>query len=290
MKETFIIFVISFSFFTLHACNNPPSKIQSVGTFTIAQCQALFQKTAELFEKADAEKVFFDPNIADALLEAGEMFLNNCTDPDLPLVAQTERLAELAQFSQVIPLSKEYCYHYSPTTQLIDVDSNGVDELILHAQPFNCAGSEMVGGSGGLSIIFFRDDVIERWKGQVIWPVPYFVNEEDKDRAANYVWQYHPEPNVQMLDIVDSKGRTFMAISGSYYAASWSMNMVTVLRWEDNQKQLVLETGLNDLCGQPDEFEIGKDYIFLPGAEATDRCEERAAQRYVFEDDEFVIK
>lgn len=285
MKEKLIILVAVLFSIILSACNNPSPKIQPTAIFTTAQCHALFQKTAELFEKADAERKFFDPNIADALIEASEFFLNNCTDHDLPLAAQTERLAELAQYSQVIPLSKEYCSHYSPKTQLINVDGNSVDELILHAQPFNCNGD-----SGGLSIIFFRDDVIGKWKGQIIWPIPYFVSEEDKDRAANYVWQYHPEPDVQMLDIVDSKGRTFMAVSGSYNAASWSMNMVTVFRWDGDQKQIFLETGLNDLCRQPYEFEVGKDYIFLPGAEATDECEARKSERYVFQDDEFVIR
>ena len=63
----------------------------------------------------------------------------------------------------MIPSSKEYCSHYSPTTQLIDIDGNGVNELILHAQPFNCNGN-----SGGLSIVFFRDDVIGEWEGQII--------------------------------------------------------------------------------------------------------------------------
>ena len=58
----------------------------------------------------------------------------------------------------------------------------------------------------------------------------------------------------------------------------------------DSTHGTVLETGLNDLCGQPYEFEIGKDYIFLPGAEATDQCEARESQRYVFQEDEFVIE
>ena len=35
---------------------------------------------------------------------------------------------------------------------------------------------------------------------------------------------------------------------------------------------------------------IGEDYIFLPGAEATDECEARKPKRYVFQDDEFIIK
>lgn len=221
--------------------------------------------------------------IISQLIEAGEIFLNDCTDTDLVLLADQAKVVP-SSFNCGEPSS---FYHYTPVTQLIDVNYDGVDEIILHTQVARCyptSGLKGI-GAGGVSIIFFHNRQSKKWKGQVIWPIP--------SDSLPVILQHSPEPSIQMLNMRDSQNRTFMAISRVFQSSgSYVANELTVLRWEDDRYDIVLEDYLSLSCGQPTEYEFSEEgYILIPFAkEANPQCGEREAKMYVLENDKFVAK
>jgi hypothetical protein len=126
----------------------------------LTESSIISEKVQELTDE-DSEKVVYK------IVEASEGYLNNCTDPNLPLENQPEKLARLAELSQTIPQSFRCGLRYTPTTQLLDVNRDGVQELILHTQATNCYRTPNVDGSGGLSIIFHKAGE-QKWQGHVI--------------------------------------------------------------------------------------------------------------------------
>jgi hypothetical protein len=102
--------------------------------------------------------------------------------------------------------------------------------------------------------------------------------EPDEDWTARYALTYHPEPEIELLDIADSQDDAYLAVSGRFWGGDHMANELAVLRWQDNAYEAALITGLSDWCGQPYQWEITEEgHIFLPAAEATDRCEARLA-------------
>ena len=279
---------------TLSSISSPaPANIpQQVETTSIAveECRQHFIEVTNLtnvaylpenWETLDLVKTWYE--IISQLIKAGEIFLNDCSDSDLALLAKQAKVVP-SSFHCGVPSS---FYHYTPTTQLIDVNFDGVNEIILHTQIARCyATSGLEGsGTGGVSIIFFQNPQSKKWEGQIIWPIP-------SDSLLRTL-QRHPEPTVQMLNIRDTQNRTYMAISRVYQSSgTYAGNELAVLRWEDSQHNIVLEDYLSFNCGQPTEYEFSEEgYILIPFAEEVNsRCGQREAKVYVLENDEFVAK
>ena len=269
---------------------------EAIATSTrIWECRGPFVEvtnlTEEVYDFDKWEKIQADPSgywlaIVAQLIRAGEAFLQNCAGSDLE---------QLSKWAQVVPLAyrcgRSSFYHYLPTTQRIDVNQDGSDEIILHTQIAYCAPTSRVEGlgSGGISLIFFQDQQSGEWTGQVIWPIQYFVDRSADDLGIAF-W-YHPEPRIQMLNMRDSQGRTFMAVFQLFSGSGLdTANELTVLRWEEEAYDIVLQDRLLASCQQPTEWEFREDgAILIPFAEkVNDRCEQRDAKLYVLENDEIV--
>lgn len=276
MKRTSCKIALALLIF-ISACSSPS------GTLTANErlrCQKPFQDVIDLTVPGLNETF-----IVEKLVKAGEYFLNNCTKPDLPLSSQQMRLAELAQFAQVIPASSECGIRYAPTTQLADVDKNGSDELVLHTQAIRCDLTSFH-GAGGVSIVFRKDDQADAWKGTLIWPC-------FEKCTLSGSWTQSPQPLVQVLPEHDSENRSFMLVVGDYLGGDHSGRYLNVWRWEhDGTPEIVLQVRLNDWCGASNSKEwrlTQKGGILIPEAPATYRCEKRDAVIYSLNDDKFEV-
>ncbi len=254
-------------------------------TATAKQCRSRFQEVTELTKPpiSDEELVV----IVDKAVEASEYFLNNCTNSELLLSEQPERLAELRRLGQFVPPSVTCAARYTPTTLLMDLDQDGSDELVLHTQAVRCDHSPFnnLQGAGGLSAVFDLNTQTDEWHGTLIWPCS---NDSCPWRSA---WVQSPQPEVTPLDIRDSQGRAFMLVAGRYYGADHTGAILTIWRWEHSAHEIALEVRLSDWCGTPNQWEISDDgYLLIPGAEETSRCEARDPVVYVLQEDEFVAR
>jgi hypothetical protein len=263
------------------ACSATSSS--TAGSGETQQCQQFFQEAIDLtvpgIDDVDEKTIAFK------VVEAGECFLSSYINPDLPLLAQSERLAELRQLAQVVPPSFDCAVRYAPTTQLIDLDSNGTDELVLHTQAIRCDHNALFGlyGAGGLSIVFRFSEQTESWRGTIIWPCT-------KDSCPwSGAWVQSPQPEVEQLAIQNAQGQAFMLVAGGYYGADHIGNILTIWRWEGDALKMAFELELSNWCGTPNEWRITeRGTILIPGTEATDRCDGREAVEYVLHGDEFV--
>jgi hypothetical protein len=96
-------------------------------------CESHFKQAASLTRDAAiaGDKLSAATLVVSEVVTGGETFLNYCINPDLPLSAQPEQLAELSRLAHVIPAEFRCAQDYEPVVQLIDLDKNGVDEMIL---------------------------------------------------------------------------------------------------------------------------------------------------------------
>ena len=119
-------------------------------------------------------------NIVRRVVGTSEFYLNNCTDPDLPLSEQAEAVEELAALSKIeSPVATldvggdfgevELSSDFAPNTEFIDLNGDGTDELILHTQVPYFSQATVYQIRGGLSIAFFDSE--DGWQGQVIAPI-----------------------------------------------------------------------------------------------------------------------
>ncbi len=216
------------------------------------------------------------------VVEAGERFLNGCTDPNLPISDQTQRFEELEQLARMISpdASSSCCTVYTPTLQLEDLNADGTDELVLHTQMLRC------NGAGGISTVYCFNDETETWHGTLIWPSPY--NDYARFGSPNIV-----EPLVRTLLVQDSTEREFVLVAGVYGGADHMGKLLTVWEWKDKALEVLFEIGLSSWCeyAEWDKWEITDEgHILVHAAQATARCEAREATLYVWENDRFVSK
>ncbi|HNT78816.1 MAG TPA: hypothetical protein PKH77_27745 [Anaerolineae bacterium] len=213
--------------------------------------------------------------------------MNNCIQSNLPLSAQSERLAKLSQFAQVIPPSFNCATRYTPTYQLVDLNNDKIDELILHLQAIRCDINALFGflGGGGVSIVFHRDGPAQIWQGDLIWPC-------SKDNCPwTGAWTQSPQPLVQVLNIRNSQDQSFMLVAGGYLGGDHTGIVLTIWCWRNNGPEIVSEIHQNDWCGTPNKWEITDEgSILIPAAEATDRCQAKEAILYVLRDDKFIVE
>ena len=279
MKHSFCVSITLLAFVTACSITNPSTGISG----TTQQCQPLFQEAIDLTVPGINEAT--EKVIALKVVEAGECFLNNCINPALPLSTQSDCLAELKHLAQVVPQSFDCAFRYTPTTHLVDVDSDGREELVLHTQAIRCDHNAQFGlhGAGGLSILFRFSEQTDGWRGTLIWPCT-------KDRCHWFdAWVQSPQPEVRQVIIQDTQKRAFMLVSGGYYGADHTGNVLTIWRWEGDTPTPTFELEMSDWCGSPREWKITeRGTILIAETEANDRCEGKEAVEYVLQGDEFV--
>ncbi|MBI5667187.1 MAG: hypothetical protein HZC41_04195 [Chloroflexi bacterium] len=261
-------------------------------------CEAAFDDVnafaAEVFEKTlpnvENGVIPWDAteweNIVRRVVGTSEFFLNNCADPDQPLAEQPEVVAQLAELSQIkppveavdvggdfgaVPLATDF----EPTTEFLDLNGDGVDELLLHTQVPYFSEKTVYAIRGGLSIAFF--DTEDNWQGQVIAPVSSFVTSDSLERltyaqsenhlisaAAPEALSIFPAPEVQVLD-VDGGPLTF--ITQHYATGTDEAKELDALTWDGRAPYVELRVAFDDWCypGQTLDWEIRDDgSVFVP--------------------------
>jgi hypothetical protein len=218
---------------------------------------------------------------------ASETFLNYCAIVNQPLEEQPEILNLLAVQSMMqspiesLDVGSDFgditlSSRFTPTTELIDLNGDGTDELILHTQVPFFSEDTVYQIRGGLSIAFFFS--MDGWQGQVIAPISYFVTETWQEVPTYTMTETHPlyaqtapealvyfsAPNVQVLDVEDTR-LTFVTLYSA--TATGEAKELAVLIWEDRAPSVELRVAFDDWCypGSSLDWQIGEDgSVFVP--------------------------
>lgn len=244
--------------------------------------------TAEVFDKTLPEiEDGFIPwegadwgNLVRRVVGASEFYLNNCTDLEQPLAEQPEAIAQLAELSQIKPPVESVdvggdfgeaalITNFEATTEFLDLDGDGMDEMVLHSQIPYFSTRTAYAIRGGLSIAFFFGE--DNWQGQVIAPVSSFVTDDSMERltyahtenhllnsTSPEVLSYFPAPDVQVLD-VEGGPLTFITL---YYATgTGEAKELAVLTWDERAPYVELRVVFDDWCypGRALDWEILDD-------------------------------
>jgi hypothetical protein len=298
------------------ACASGFTEVRAATEATISATVAAFEPP----QPGELMLMGWDPAAWEAIVAqvvtAGEQFLNECADATTPLADQAAQLATASQTippmqitipgeGDFFPLDMTLTPTYPPTTQLLDIDQDGSEEIILHTQVAYFDGEQILFGlRGGVSVAYFATD--EGWQGQVIWPIPHYVAQDDTtltfapffedDFAQQANWSaaealiYDPGPQVQMLDLADPEA-TYMALTHVLRTPVNDIRELTVLRWQDRQPTVALRISLNDWCATA-SWEIRADgSIFIPELpEPFPHCTGSfAARTFTLEDGQFVM-
>lgn len=253
--------------------------------------------------------------IVTQLVAAGEHFLNECAGGP-PVTPVLEQLAQLSQvvpeMTVTIPGSGDFLpleMQLAPTTTssalLQDLDRDGQAEVILHTQVgYFDAEQALFGLRGGVTIVFTSTP--SGWEGHVIWPVQHFVPRADdyleyapffeEEVATEAGWPAaqaliaDPGPAVELLDLADAAGSTYLAVSHLRRTPLDDIRELNVLRWREEGPELALRIVLFNWCVQ-EEWEIRADgTIFVPALpEPFPHCQgEYAAHTFWLEAGRFV--
>ena len=220
------------------------------------------------------------------VVQAGEIFLNSCLNPNLAPKDQREVIEEFSRLAQLIDLPPD-CTGFAPIVRVLDLDNDDVEELVLHTTispsvaegESHCIG-KTVGCCGALSIVYDLDMATRHWHGTSIWPIP----------AQAFSMLTEPEPQVIPLSIQGSED-AFVLVIGTSGRADSLAKLLTVWRWDDKAPEVALELTMSDWCGYPnwDQWEITEEGgILIPATEATARCEAQEAVVWVLSDDGFI--
>ncbi len=226
-------------------------------------------------------------NIVRRVVGTSEFYLNNCAGGDQPLAEQPEVVARLAELSQIqppvdavevggdfgaLPLATDF----EPVTEWLDLNGDGVDELLLHTQVPYFSDKTVYAIRGGLSIAFF-DTGEDGWQGQVIAPITSFVTDDGIERLtyaqtenhtlnvpSNEALVYFPAPDVQVLD-VDGGPLTFVTLHSTTGAGE--AKELAALTWADRAPYVELRVAFDDWCypGRTLDWDIREDgSVFVP--------------------------
>lgn len=253
--------------------------------------------TAGVFERAlseiEAGVIEWDStdweNIVRRVVGSSEFYLNNCTDPDLPLAEQADIVERLAALSLIeppvssvevggdfgsVPLSTDFV----PQVAFMDLNGDGADELILHTQVPYFSDRTVYQLRGGLSIAFFYGE--DGWQGQVIAPVSAFVTDESGDHVsfamledstlsveeAHQALVYLPAPEVEVIEAEGDAG-PLTAITLYAPTGTGEAKELNILSWDGRFPSVELRVAFDDWCypGQTLEWEIREDgSVFVP--------------------------
>lgn len=233
---------------------------------------------AILWESSDWDTIVY------RVVFSAESFLNTCTDANEPLEERPELLELLAAQSFMQPPIESLdvggdvvlSSNFTPTTELIDLNGDGVDELILHTQVPYFSQDTVYQIRGGLSIAFFLGE--DGWQGQVIAPVSQFVTDGTAEtptyamtenntlgaQTAPEALIYFPQPDVQVLDVEDTR-LTFITLYSA--TGTGEAKELAVLSWEDRTPTVELRVAFDDWCypGSSLNWEIREDgSVFIP--------------------------
>lgn len=218
---------------------------------------------------------------------SSESFLNHCAIVNQPLEEQTELLDHLARLSLMessigslniggdfgdVVLSSDF----TPTTQLIDLNGDAVDEVVLHTQVPFFSQDTVYQIRGGLSIAFFFGE--DGWQGQVIAPISHFVTDATLERLTYAMSENHalsaqtapealiyfPAPDIQVLN-VEGTPLTFITLYSA--TGTGEAKELAVLTWEDRAPYVELRVAFDDWCypGRTLDWEIREDgSVFIP--------------------------
>lgn len=226
-------------------------------------------------------------NIVRREVGSGEFYLNNCTDPGLPLVDQPDAVAQLADMSLIrppitaldvggdfgeVPLQSDF----TPVTQFIDLNGDGADELLLHTQVPYFSQETVYQVRGGLSIAFFYGE--DGWQGQVIAPISAFVTDQTgphvsfimgpEDRLsvdeAYQALNIFPAPQVDVVQAGDSR---LTAITLHTTTGAGEAKELAILTWDGRIPSVHLRVAFDDWCnpGRSLDWDIREDgSVFVP--------------------------
>lgn len=193
-------------------------------------------------------------------------FLNNCLDPQLPLSSQTGRLLDGLTGTFSLRGGHSEDLDHFVAVQIDDWDDNGTDELVIHTTIY-------WGRPFGLSAIFYWDADTNSWNGKEIWPCC----------GESF-------PIVSKLPIRDTGGCPLTLVTGRFYHADSTSDVLLIWRWKGNRPELVQEIWLSGWCARP-EWEITKEgHIFVHASEATFRCEAQPAKLYILRSNQYVLE
>jgi hypothetical protein len=252
--------------------------------------------TADVYEKTTAEIVggviAWDStdwdNIVRRVVGTSEFYLNNCIDQ--PLAEQPDAIAEFAKLSLIQPpltsvdIGGDFgdltlVSSLEPSTQWIDLNGDGVDELVLHTQVPYFSEKTVYMIQGGLSIAFFDSE--DGWQGQVIAPVTSFVTTQEDGDHVSYTMtddntlsvqeshqslRYFPAPTAEVFfageDETPLTAITLYTLTGAGEAKE-----LNVLSWDGRIPSVELRVAFDDWCypGRSLDWQILDDgSVFIP--------------------------
>lgn len=267
----------------------------------------------------------WDPALWDVivhhLVDAGARYLNECANVGPAGEPTTAALAELAELSRVVPhlevtipgegdflpLDLVVAETVTPAAQLLDIDRDGRGEVLLHTQVGYFDGEQILFGvRGGVSIVYVAGDA--GWQGHLIWPVNHYVPrandylEYAPFRAEQAAEQAHwnaaqaliddPAPQVESLNLTDTDGNAYLAVSHVRRTPVDDIRELTVLRWRPQGPEAALHIMLDNWCVSA-EWEIRSDgAIVVPALpEPFPHCQGTYdEQTFVLEDGRFVAQ
>lgn len=230
-------------------------------------------------------------NIVRRVVGTSEFYLNNCIDADTPLAEQSDAVETFAQASLLhIPVESvdiggdfadmQLVSNFSPSTQWLDLNGDGTDELILHTQVPYFSEKTVYMIRGGLSIAFFHTET-DGWQGQVIAPVTAFVTDEEGGDHVSYAQtadntldaptaaealRIIPAPDVQVITVAGSD-QPLTAITSHFVTGTGEAKELDILSWDGRIPAVELRIAFDEWCypGAALDWEIREDgSVFVP--------------------------
>jgi hypothetical protein len=254
-------------------------------------------------------------NIIRRVVGGGEFFLNTCAIVNQPLSEQTELVDQLASLSLIsapvdtVDVGGDFgevalTTTFTPTTQLIDLDGDGEDELILHTQIPYFSEDTVYQIRGGLSIAYFKTD--DGWQGHIIAPVSSFVTDNSGGEvlysqsdsntlsveSGPEALVYFPAPVVEVRTIDDTP-LTFITLASA--SGTGLLKELDVLTWEDQMPRVKLRVAFDEWCypGEDLQWEVREDgSVFVPsnGGDANSdlHCGQTPETLFQWQDGEYI--
>lgn len=245
------------------------------------QCDNVFEhidlvrEAAGTVDDDNHDKKYFQ-EIIDSTIAATESYLDNCTEAGVSLAKQPAALQRLDT------IARHDCSSKAAATQLIEIDHDGMDELLLHVKVLD--GMDLSGCPAGVSILFSWNAERKRWAGSPIWPTE-LLDKAPVELPGDVFLSSVFHPKMYMLGFRDKQDRPYMAIETTSQGGDNVQELLTVIRLERQASKAILSLNLNDWCGQSTTWIIKHDgTIIVPEARATERCEMREKVVYHLDD------
>jgi hypothetical protein len=257
-------------------------------------------------------------NIVRRVVGTSEFYLNNCVDQDTPLAEQREAVTQFADLSLLqIPVESvdiggdfadvQLVSNFTPSTHWLDLNGDGVDELILHTQVPYFSDKTVYAIRGGLSIAFFHT-ADDGWQGQVIAPVTSFVTDEEGDDHLSYAQTQDNTLSVENADealidipapqveVIDTPNQPLTAVTIYSTTGAGEAKELDILSWDGRIPSVELRVAFDDWCylGAILDWEIRNDgSVFIPsnGNEEGSalHCGHTPEALYVWEGDHYAL-